>query len=178
MDPGIPLLFFIFENILNRKCSEFCRNNQLVKPAFALSLTITIFRFEAKIMVIHPTLPDFILFLYVHLAHVDDSYDPKELSVIKSKMKVLFPSGTDLEKKLYQSIRDYQKFDKAQLGELCADTISFYQNNNQQLPTRLLKDLQDIVNADGHIEKSEAEALAKLNGMLDYQNTWAHADKD
>jgi len=51
-------------------------------------------------MVIHANLPDFILFLYVHMSRADDSYDPTEMAAIKSKMNNLFSKGTDLEKKL------------------------------------------------------------------------------
>src|SRR6187200_2099226 len=102
-------------------------------------------------MVIHSTLPDFIVFLYVHLAQIDTSYDPKELSVIKSKMKSLFPEGTDVERKLYQALREYQKLDKSKLDELCSDTVAFFRKSGEGFTAKLAKDLEDIVRADGLI---------------------------
>ena len=69
-------------------------------------------------MVIHDSFPDFLLFVYVHMSEADHNYDPKEMALIKKKMHALFPEGTDLEKKLYRAIRDYNNFDKSRLDAL------------------------------------------------------------
>jgi uncharacterized tellurite resistance protein B-like protein len=117
-------------------------------------------------MVIHSSLPDFVLFLYVHLAQIDESYDPRELAVIKSRMKTLFPEDTDLERKLYQAIREYQKIDKASIGKICADTIAFFKQGGSQFSPKLLKELEEIVKADGNLEQSEQQALDRLTEIL------------
>ncbi len=81
-------------------------------------------------MVIHANLPDFILFLYVHMSRADDSYDPTEMAAIKNKMNSLFSKGTDLEKKLYVTIREYNSFDKNKLTELLSDSIQHFSNDS------------------------------------------------
>ncbi|HYF68892.1 MAG TPA: hypothetical protein VD884_12200 [Ohtaekwangia sp.] len=118
-------------------------------------------------MVIHSTFPDFILFLYVHMAHVDNTYDPKELSAIKNKMARLFPDGTDLEKKLYQTIREYNSFDKSKINELCKDSFAFFNELQEAQSTGFFDDAQAIIDADGQIQKSEAEALQTLRKFMD-----------
>jgi uncharacterized tellurite resistance protein B-like protein len=118
-------------------------------------------------MVIHSSFADFVLFLYVHVAHIDDSYDPKELSTIKSKMTKLYPEGTDVEKKLYQTIREYNKFDRSKINELCLDSIIHFKNDKQASESRLFDDVEDIIKADGEIHTLEAEALRKIRKMIE-----------
>src|SRR5690606_7361567 len=118
-------------------------------------------------MVIHSTFPDFILFLYVHMAHVDNTYDPKELSAIKNKMARLFPEGTDLEKKLYQTIREYNSFDKSKINDLCKDSFAFFNELEEAQSTGFFDDAQAIIDADGQVQKSEAEALQTLRKFMD-----------
>jgi uncharacterized tellurite resistance protein B-like protein len=118
-------------------------------------------------MVIHSSFPDFVLFLYIHVAHIDNTYDPKEISTIKSKMSALFPTGTDLEKKLYQAIREYNNFDRSHLDELCRDTLSFFQKDSATQKSKLYEDVQDIINADGEVHQLETNVLRKLKNMVD-----------
>lgn len=118
-------------------------------------------------MVIHASLPDFVLFLYVHLAQIDESYDPRELSLIKSRMQALFPEGTDIERKLYQAIREYQKLDKGSIGTICADTIAYYfEKSGSQFSPGLLKELEEVVKVDGTLQQSEQQALDRLTDIL------------
>jgi uncharacterized tellurite resistance protein B-like protein len=136
---------------------------------FGESGTFTNFRFKAHFMVIHSSVPDFVLFLYVHLAQIDESYDPRELAVIKSRMKALFPEGTDLERKLYQAIRDYQKLDKSSIGKICADTIAFFNHSGSPFSAKLIRELEEIVKADGNLQQSEQQALDRLTEILSGQ---------
>jgi hypothetical protein len=119
-------------------------------------------------MVIHSTFPDFLLFLYVHLAHVDDAYDPKELSTIKSRMARLFPAGTDLEKKLYLAIREYNAFDRSKLDELCRDSFLHFHANRDAEVTAFIADAYTIMNADGQILESETQALQSLRKLMEH----------
>ena len=120
-------------------------------------------------MVIHSTFPDFILFLYVHMSRADDNYDPTELAAIKSKMNGLFSANTDLEKKLYQTIRDYNSFDKNKLTELFSDSIQHF-SNTSSVDTHLFDDLREIIQADGKVDQSETNALDVLKRIIDYQH--------
>ena len=120
-------------------------------------------------MVIHATLPDFILFLYVHMSRADDSYDPSEIAAIKVKMNTLFAEGTDLEKKLYSAIREYNSFDKSKLTELFADSIEHF-SKNSAVEAHLFNDLSEIIQADGKVDQSETNALDVLRRIIDHQH--------
>jgi hypothetical protein len=120
-------------------------------------------------MVIHANLPDFILFLYVHMSRADDSYDPTEMAAIKNKMSGLFSEGTDLEKKLYITIREYNSFDKNKLTELLSDSIKHF-SNDTAVDARLFNDLKEIIQADGKVAQSEMNALEALKRMIDRQS--------
>ena len=119
-------------------------------------------------MVIHANLPDFILFLYVHMSRADDSYDPTEMAAIKNKMNGLFSKGTDIEKKLYLTIREYNSFDKNKLTELLSDSINHF-SANTTVDAHLFNDLREIIQADGKVDQSEMNALEALKRMIDHQ---------
>lgn len=119
-------------------------------------------------MVIHATLPDFILFLYVHMSRADDSYDPSEIAAIKVKMNTLFAEGTDLEKKLYSAIREYNSFDKSKLTELFTDSIEHF-SKKSAVEAHLFKDLSEIIQADGKVDQSETNALDVLKRIIAHQ---------
>lgn len=116
-------------------------------------------------MVIHASFADFILFLYVHMSQADNTYDPKEMSVIKEKMETLFPAGTDFEKKLYTTIRQYNTFDKTGLKDLVKDSIHHFGKKNAL--KNIYADVQDIFNADGKVDSSETNALEALRQIID-----------
>ena len=102
------------------------------------------------------------------MAHVDSTYDPKELSAIKSKMARLFPEGTDLEKKLYLAIREYNSFDRNKLNELCKDSFAHFKKNPEATSTAFIEDVQAIIAADGQVMDSEAEALQTLRKLMQH----------
>ena len=117
-------------------------------------------------MIIHKTLSDFILFLYVHISHSDSSYDPTEMAVIKTKMAGLFPNDTDIEKKLYATIREYNSFDKAQLEVLFNDSIQHFKSGYPMPDNNLFADIQEIIRADGKVKVSEVDALTLISKII------------
>jgi uncharacterized tellurite resistance protein B-like protein len=118
-------------------------------------------------MIIHSSFADFVLFLYVHVAHLDHTYDPSEISVIKSKMPALFPAGTDLETKLYQMIREYNRFDKSKLNELCRETVLHFKDDAVTARSRLYHDFRDIIMADGEVHDLETRMLDKIRRITE-----------
>jgi uncharacterized tellurite resistance protein B-like protein len=118
-------------------------------------------------MVIHSSFPDFVLFLYVHVAQLDHTFDPNEMSTIKAKMAKLFPEGTDLEKKLYQTIREYNRFDRSKINQLCEETLLHFKADGATLKSRLFKDFEDIIMADGQIHQLETRMLEKIRRIVD-----------
>lgn len=121
-------------------------------------------------MIIHSTFADFILFIYVHMSESDHNYDPYEMAVIKEKMKKLFPEGTDLERKLYHAIREYNHFDKSKMNELLEDSFDHFSKNGSSLKSDVLKDVHEIFTADGGMNKDEANALDTLKRIIEHHS--------
>lgn len=116
-------------------------------------------------MIVHSTFEDFLLFLYVHISRSDSNYDPKEMAVIQEKMKGLYPTKVDFDKKLYLTLREYKDFDKSKLTELFVDTIRHFKAGKDK--EKIFDDLSDIINADGQVQTSETNALESLKKTID-----------
>jgi uncharacterized tellurite resistance protein B-like protein len=115
-------------------------------------------------MVIHSSFEDFILFLYVHISRADSNYDPKEMDVIQEKMKGLYPTKTDFDKKLYATLREYKNFEKSKLPELFDNTLKHFKADKNK--EKILADLSDIIHADGKVQDSETNALNALKHTI------------
>lgn len=117
-------------------------------------------------MIIHKTLSDFILFLYVHISHSDSNYDPSEMAVIKTKMSGLFPNDTDIEKKLYTTIREYNSYDKSRLEALFSETIQHFRTSHPIPDATVFSDIQEIIRADGKVKISEVNAMTLISSLI------------
>lgn len=118
-------------------------------------------------MVIHQNFADFVLFLYVHMAHVDGDYHSTEMDVIRTKMHKIFPKENDPETKLQEAVKQYKIFDQSKLTELCKDTFSHFSHVKFAQKYKIYTDMYDIVNADGTIDESETKALEVLKKIID-----------
>lgn len=110
--------------------------------------------------------PDFIVFLYVHLSQADSQYDPTELAAIKNKMASLYPAGTDLERKLYTTIREYNAIDKALLPELLETSARQLGTGHGADHAAILTSMQEIIRADGQVAPAETTALEALTQLI------------
>jgi uncharacterized tellurite resistance protein B-like protein len=118
-------------------------------------------------MVIHSTFRDFILFVYVHMSHADDSYDPNEMATIKKKIGGLFQKDTDIERKLYTALREYNSFDRAKLPALFEASFKHFNEDQSVLNNNFYTDLNEIIAADGKVELAEARALKALKEIIE-----------
>jgi len=118
-----------------------------------------------ELMTPHETLPDFILFLYVHMSQVDDNYDPLELATIKNKMGKLFPDDTDFERKLYATIRQYNTFDKTLLNEFFELSLKHFGGTGDT--GGIYVDLHEIIQADGKLVQAETNSLETLKKIIE-----------
>lgn len=120
-------------------------------------------------MLLHKTFSDFILFLYVHMSHADDSYDPNELAAIKIKMKSLFPEGTDIERKLYTALREYNALDRSSLGGVIEESFRHFSGDpGATVSNDMYADLYEIMQADGKVDQAETKALEALKKVIDH----------
>src|SRR5687767_12928976 len=118
-------------------------------------------------MVIHSNLNDFILFLYVHMSRADENYEPNEMATIKQKIGGLFEKGTDVERKLYTAIREYNLLDKSKLLDLLKASFSHFNKDERLLKNNFYADLNEIMLADGKVEDSESKALKALKEIIE-----------
>jgi len=126
-------------------------------------------------MVIHNTFADFVLFLYVHVAHADGVFHELEISLVRDKMVKLFhPEEVDLDVKLGEAIKQYNTFDKNQLRILFRDTFDHFINVKFAQKYKVYIDMYDIINADGKIDESETKALNELKEIIDISAEVSH----
>jgi len=129
-------------------------------------------------MVIHDTFEDFVLFLCIHMSHADNSYDPAELSAIKSKMKGWFPDEKDIEKKLYTAIREYNDFDKTKLREVFEGSFKHFSASDNARLGMVINDLSEIVKADGKVDQDEERMLRAFQRLVDLSAEQNPTDAD
>jgi hypothetical protein len=89
------------------------------------------------------------------------------MKVIQEKMTRLFPKDTDLEKKLYNTIREYNGFDKSQMETLIRDSFLHFNDVKFTQKYKVYSDIYDIINADGKVEDSETAALDVLRQIIE-----------
>ena len=120
-------------------------------------------------MLLHKTFSDFILFLYVHMSHADESYDPNELAAIKTKMKSLFPEGTDIERKLYTALREYNALERSSLSGVIEESFQHFSGDpGAMVSNDMYADLYEIIQADGKVDQAETKALEALKKVIDH----------
>jgi uncharacterized tellurite resistance protein B-like protein len=118
-------------------------------------------------MVIHSNFADFVLFLYVHMAHADGECHELEEGVIREKMHKLYPREQDFDQRLDAAMKQYHDFDKGQLRLLFRDTFQQFTNVKFSQKYKVYTDMYDIINADGRIDERETHALTMLKEIID-----------
>jgi len=88
------------------------------------------------------------------------------MAVIKTKMASLFPAGTDIEKKLYGTIREYNAFNKTKLDDLFSASIQHFKSDEMVKDNTVFTDIEDIIRADGKVDSSEKKALEVIAKLI------------
>jgi len=81
-------------------------------------------------------------------------------------MADLFPAGTDIEKKLYGTIREYNAFDKSKLDDLLSASVEHFKSNGMVKDHTVFTDIEDIIRADGKVNSSESKALETIAKLI------------
>lgn len=121
-------------------------------------------------MVLHNSFADFVLFLYVHMAHADGEFHDLEKGVIVDKMTRLFPNETNPLARLQATLDQYRTFDKANMRTLLKDTFAHFTNIKFSQKYKVYTDMYDIINADGKVDESETKALNALKEIIEIGN--------
>ncbi|MFN8334692.1 MAG: TerB family tellurite resistance protein [Cyclobacteriaceae bacterium] len=125
-------------------------------------------------MVIHNSFADFVLFLYVHMAHADGDLHVTEVKVIKEKMAKLFP-GENVDKKFAAALDEYNAFDKKNLNKLFHASFAHFNSVKFAQKYRVYGDMYDIIYADGKVLESETKALEELKDIIDINAEIRHS---
>ena len=125
-------------------------------------------------MVIHNSFADFVLFLYVHMAHADGDLHVTEVKVIKDKMSKLYPNE-DVDKKFTAALDEYNAFDKSNLNKLFHASFAHFNTIKFAQKYRVYGDMYDIIYADGKVLESEKKALDELKDIIDINSEVTHS---
>ena len=101
----------------------------------------------------------------------DENYDPNEMATIKKKIGGLFEKDTDIEKKLYVAIREYNSFDRSKLSTLFSASFKHFDQDHSVLKNNFYSDLNEIIAADGKVELAESKALEALKEIIELNSS-------
>ncbi len=118
-------------------------------------------------MVIHNSFADFVLFLYVHMAHADGEFHSLEKGVVLGKMRKIFPNEPSYEKKFDEAVNQYRTIDQSKVTAIIRDTFKHFDQVKFAQKYKVYTDMYDIINADGRIDESETKALNELKQIID-----------
>ena len=118
-------------------------------------------------MFIHKSFADFVLFLYVHMAHADGEFHSLEKGVVLNKMAKIFPKESDYEKKFDEAVSQYRSIDQSQVTSIIRDSFRHFDQVKFQQKYKVYTDMYDIINADGKVDESETRALDELKQIID-----------
>lgn len=122
-------------------------------------------------MVLHSNFADFVLFLYVHMAHSDSDYHSAEIEVIREKMTKIFPKEVNHEQKLQDAVAQYKSLTKASINSVIEDSFKHFDKVKFAQKYKVYTDMYDIINADGVIDESETKALDELKKIIDINSS-------
>lgn len=125
-------------------------------------------------MVIHDTFADFVLFLYLHMAHADGEYHPSEEEAILAKLPKLFPNEPNPKEKLKQSLAQYKTVKPEEFKGLIHDTFHHFTQVKFSQKYKVYTDMFDIVHADGKVHEAEERALNELKDIIDAGSEATH----
>jgi uncharacterized tellurite resistance protein B-like protein len=122
-------------------------------------------------MILHENFADFVLFLYVHMAHSDSDYHSTEIEVIREKMSKIFPKEINHEQKLHDAVAQYKSLNPEIVNEVIKASFKHFDKVKFAQKYKVYTDMYDIINADGVIDESETKALEELKKIIDINST-------
>jgi uncharacterized tellurite resistance protein B-like protein len=118
-------------------------------------------------MVIHKSFADFVLFLYVHMAHADGEFHLSEKEVILEKIPKLFPGESSPAKKLEIATNEYVKVSPDEITKIIRDTFKHFSEVKFNQKYKVYTDMYDIIHADGKVDESETYVLNELKEIIE-----------
>jgi uncharacterized tellurite resistance protein B-like protein len=118
-------------------------------------------------MVIHKSFAEFVLFLYVHMAHADGEFHVDEKKVILQKIPKLFPQESNPSNLLEKAATEYNSISQNEIPVIIKQTFKHFKEVKFAMKYKVYTDMYDIINADGKVDESETRALNELKDIID-----------
>ena len=118
-------------------------------------------------MVIHKSFADFVLFLYIHMAHADSNFHTTEQQVILSKIPKLFPDEKAPSEKMERANEEYESTSQDQIPIIIRETFKHFKDVKFAQKYKVYADMYDIIHADGKVDESETHALNELRNIIE-----------
>jgi uncharacterized tellurite resistance protein B-like protein len=122
-------------------------------------------------MVIHKSFADFVLFLYIHMAHADGDYHTSEEKVILNKMEKLFQEQ-EIARKLEAALREYGTLSQDMIPQIIRQTFKHFKDITLSQKYEVYNDLYEIIHADGKVDESETHTLNELKEVIEMGASW------
>ena len=126
---------------------------------------------------IHHTFADFVLFLYVHMAHADGEYHTSEEEVILQRIPKLFPHENDAQGKLKECLAQYRKLKASDIKTVIVNNFQHFDHIKFSQKYKVYTDMFAIVHADGKVHEAEERALKELKDIIDISAEADHRAK-
>ncbi|GAB1444595.1 hypothetical protein MASR2M41_02060 [Flammeovirgaceae bacterium] len=117
-------------------------------------------------MIIHDNFADFVLFLYIHMAHADGEYHHSEEEAILNKIPKLYHNEGDPVAKLKAGLIAYKKVKPADIKKIVHDTFVHFDHIKFSQKYKVYTDIFVIVNAVGKIHAAEKRSLSELIDII------------
>lgn len=110
----------------------------------------------------------FLLFLFIHAAYIDLDLHKKEIKYILDQMKDLFKPDEDIYE-LFLEIKDeYQELSSKAVEKVIKFNLNkFIGSKHSQQYRKMMKFLNEVIKADGVIQRSELKLLVTLKNLLE-----------
>ncbi len=107
---------------------------------------------------------EYLIFLFLHVAHADFTVKSSEINSIISKIDKNFPEAPDPHS-LFLDIKDmYENLNDDEIESTVVSNLHKFDGELQ--PEKVIRDLHDIIASDGLIMENELKLFKKLKSML------------
>lgn len=112
----------------------------------------------------------FLLFLFIHAAYVDLNLHKKEIKYILDQMKDLFQPDEDIYDIFLEMKDQYQELTPSAVEQIIKFNLTkFIGSKKSQQYENMMKFLNEVIKADGVIQKSELKMMVTLKIWLEQE---------
>ncbi|MGI9543145.1 MAG: hypothetical protein ACR2MX_07795 [Cyclobacteriaceae bacterium] len=112
----------------------------------------------------------FLLFLFIHAAYIDLDLHKKEIKYILDQMKALFKPDEDIYDIFLEIKDEYQELSTQAVEKVIKFNLAkFIGSKQSQQYKNMMKFLNEVIKADGVIQRSELKMMVTLKNWLEQE---------